>query len=112
MPPAPVMVDYLVCAGAAMHRIVRQGQALARPEDAHSVHVKVEGLEPGRDDWYRFAAGGAASSVGRTRTSSRADQTARLAVASCQARETGHYAAYADIAAWASDAVIHVGDYI
>ena len=37
---------------------------------------------------------------------------ARLALASCNAWESGHFAAYADIARWAPDCVIHVGDYI
>ena len=112
MPAANVPVRYLVCADAAMRTVVREGVVEARPEDAHSVHLKIEGLQPGREYWYRFAVGDYTTAVGRTRTSSAQDTSARLVLASCQAWETGHFAAYADIAAWAPDAVIHVGDYI
>ena len=112
MPNAIVPVRYLVCADSAMRKVVREGSFDARPEDAHSVHLKIEGLQPGREYWYRFAAGDYTSATGRTRTRSAGDATARLALASCQAWETGHFAAYADIAAWAPDCVIHIGDYI
>jgi alkaline phosphatase D len=112
MPAATLPVHYLVCADAAMRKVVRQGTIDARPEDAHSVHLKVEGLQPGREYWYRFAVGEYTSATGRTRTSNARDANARLVLASCQAWETGYYAAYADIAAWAPDCVIHVGDYI
>jgi alkaline phosphatase D len=112
MPAAIMPVRYLVCADAAMRIVVREGVVEARPEHAHSVHLKIEGLQPGREYWYRFAIGDYTSTTGRTRTSNAQDVTARLVLASCQAWETGHFAAYADIAAWAPDCVIHVGDYI
>src|SRR5882762_7864695 len=40
---------------------VARGEALARPELAHSVHVEVTGLRPDRPYFYRFTAGGARS---------------------------------------------------
>ena len=49
-------------------QIVRSGTALAAPEDAWSVHVEIGGLAPGRPYWYRFTAGGAQSTIGRTMT--------------------------------------------
>lgn len=48
--------------------IVAQGEELARPELAHSVHVEVTGLQPDRPYWYRFTAGGERSFTGRART--------------------------------------------
>jgi alkaline phosphatase D len=47
---------------------VREGTEYARPELAHSVHVEVEGLEPGREYFYRFETGGEISPTGRTKT--------------------------------------------
>ena len=49
------------------------------PEFAHSVHVECGGLEPGRDYWYRFIAGGEASPIGRTRTAPARGASARPA---------------------------------
>ena len=37
---------------------------------------------------------------------------AKLALASCNSYESGHFAAFADMARWAPDCVIHIGDYI
>ncbi len=68
MPPQPVEVAWEVATDEAFRNIVRRGEAVAAPELAHSVHVEVPGLEPGRWYWYRFHAGSAASPVGRTRT--------------------------------------------
>jgi hypothetical protein len=46
--------------------------AAAVPELAHSVHVEVNGLRPGRDYYYRFACDGdEESAVGHFRTASR-----------------------------------------
>ena len=59
MPTAPVDVDV----GARGRRGLRaRGRSAARrprrPEFAHSVHVDVAGLEPGREYFYRFVAAG------------------------------------------------------
>lgn len=112
MPLGDVPVRLRVWADDAATRLVREMDVLAVAEDAHSIHERVEGLEPGREYWYRFSVGDYESALGRTRTTSRASPTARLAVASCQSWQSGHYAAYADMAAWAPDCVVHVGDYI
>jgi alkaline phosphatase D len=58
MPTRAVPVDWQVAADPSLGRIVRAGTVLARPAQAHTVHVEVEGLEPARSYWYRFRAGG------------------------------------------------------
>ena len=49
MPDRPVLVRWEVAADEGMRLVVRRGTALAVPALAHSVHVEVEGLLPGRD---------------------------------------------------------------
>lgn len=96
-------------------RIAAKGTASASPELAHSVHVDVTGLQPGRWYWYRFMLGDAVSPTGRTRTAPAAGsmpQQLKLAVASCQHWEFGTYAAHRHIAAAAPDLVAFLGDYI
>src|SRR5690606_32415074 len=85
MPPQPVEVRWEVAHDEAFARIARKGSAIAAPENAHAVHVEVEGLEPARTYFYRFLAGGEASPVGRTRTAparDRGDERLKLALAS------------------------------
>ena len=68
MPSAAVEVKWTVCSDEAMAQVVRTGQALAKPERVHAVHVEVAGLEPDREYFYRFEAGGVRSPIGRTKT--------------------------------------------
>ena len=112
MPSGDVTVRYRVWEDAAMQRLLREGDVVAPEADAHSVHLKLEGLRPGREYWYRFAVGDYESPVGRTRTADSKSPVAKLAVASCQNWQSGQFAAYADMAAWTPDCVVHVGDYI
>ncbi|HUG73537.1 MAG TPA: alkaline phosphatase D family protein [Steroidobacteraceae bacterium] len=115
MPPVDWPLRYEVAEDERFGRIVARGEALAEAGFAHSVHVQPAGLRPARDYWFRFIAGGHVSAVGRTRTLPAArDAVAqlRLAVASCQHYERGHYAAWRHVAAAAPDASVHVGDYI
>ena len=112
MPAGKALVRYRLCADQAMRRTVRDGIVETSEAKAHSVHVVLRGLEPGRDYWYQFTYGKDESPIGRTRTAAATGKAARLALASCQAYEAGHFSAYNDIAAWAPDVVIHVGDYI
>ncbi|MCP6134906.1 PhoD-like phosphatase N-terminal domain-containing protein, partial [Klebsiella pneumoniae] len=54
--------------------IIRRGEALARPELGHSVHVELFGLRPHRHYWYRFSvAGSDVSPVGMARTAPATD---------------------------------------
>lgn len=119
-PPAdipPVEVGWEVAEDEAFARIVRKGSARAVAEDAHSVHVELQGLQPHRWYWYRFHAGSATSPVGRTRTAAAPADAGgmaplKLALASCQQYEQGYFAAYRHMAREDLDLVVHVGDYI
>ncbi|SFD52502.1 alkaline phosphatase D family protein [Massilia yuzhufengensis] len=114
-PPVAMSVRWEVASDEAFRNIVAKGAAPAVPELAHSVHVDVKGLAPGRWYWYRFMLGDAASPVGRTRTAPARDEMPgqlKLAVASCQHWEFGSYAAHLHIANAAPDLVAFLGDYI
>ena len=111
----PIEVDWIVARDEGLRQVVRRGSDVARPELAHSVHVEIEGLEPGRDYWYRFAASGVASPVGRTRTAPPHDrelERLRMAVCSCANFQGGWFAAYDRLAEEELDLVLHLGDYI
>ena len=113
MPAARVAVDWEVADDERFRRLRRSGTAYAAPERGHSVHVEVQGLDPGREYWYRFISGGIESPVGRTRTAAVAGAVdLRIGVASCQHYESGFYAAYAAMARDDLDLIVHVGDYI
>ena len=110
-----IAVDWKIAEDEAMRRIVQTGQAMAEPGWAHSVHVEVGGLKPGRPYWYRFTAAGRASPVGRTRTAPASTdrlQALRFAFASCQQYEQGYYTALRHMAAEDVAVVLHLGDYI
>jgi len=102
-------------ADESLRQPLRQWQVQTDARRAHSVHVLAEGLQPGRPYWYRFVCGSAHSTVGRTRTSPAPDARVsrlRLALASCQHYEQGHYAAHREMARQDLDLVLFVGDYI
>ncbi|NBU26398.1 MAG: alkaline phosphatase, partial [Gammaproteobacteria bacterium] len=99
---------------AFAHR-VQGGVVTAAAEDAHSVHLEVTGLRPGREYFYRFMAGDATSPVGRTWTAPEAGaqlDRLRVGVASCQSYEQGYYHAWRGMMARGVDLVLHLGDYI
>jgi len=115
MPAVAFSVRWEMAEDEGFRRIVAKGTASAAPELAHSVHVDVTGLQPGRWYWYRFMLGDAVSPTGRTRTAPAAaslPDALKLAVASCQHWEFGSYAAHRHITAAAPDLVAFVGDYI
>lgn len=115
MPLVPVAVRWVVAEDPALRRVVQTGIEHAEPEWAHSLHVLVEGLRPGRTYWYAFRIGDWQSTVGRTRTApdvGEKTQRLRFAFASCQHYETGYYAAYRHMAQDAPDLILHLGDYI
>lgn len=115
MPGKAVPVRWEVAADERFARVLRSGSVIADPALGHSVHVEVTGLPAGRTCYYRFEAGGQRSPVGRTRTApALAERPARmrLALASCQHYETGHYVAHREIASSDLDLVVFVGDYI
>ena len=115
MTPDPVEVAWQVAEDEAMTRFVGSGTVTAVAAWAHTVHVEVEGLRPGRWYWYRFKAGGEISPVGRTRTMPAAHVTAerlRFAFVSCQKYEVGLFTGYEHLAREDNDLIVHLGDYI
>lgn len=111
----PQQVVCELFADATMRQPLRQWRVATDAARAHSVHVLADGLQPGRHYWYRFVCGNASSAVGHTRTSPAPGDSAprlRLALASCQHFEQGHFAAHRDIAQRDLDLVVFVGDYI
>ncbi len=115
MPNENVEVKWQVANDEAMTQVVAKGTAVATPDLAHSVHVEVQGLEPGRWYFYQFAAAGEVSPKGRTRTAPKLDelsQRLRFAFASCQHWESGLYTAYKHMANEDLDLIAHLGDYI
>jgi alkaline phosphatase D len=110
-----VAVRWEVADDEGFARIVRRGRVTARPARAHSVHVEVGGLEPGRWYFYRFIAGGEVSPTGRTRTAPPAGErppALRFAFGSCQHFEHGFYAAHRHLAGEGLDLMVFLGDYI
>ncbi|WP_439599090.1 alkaline phosphatase D family protein [Falsiroseomonas sp.] len=114
MPPAGVEVGWQVAEDPGFGRTVAQGQAMARPELAHSVHVELEGLRPQRPYFYRFLLGGQASPTGQARTAPapQAEAALRLVTAGCQHYEHGLFTAWRHIAQEEVDLVFHYGDFI
>lgn len=118
MPRMPVAVDWELSLNRGMTRIIRNGQTLAMPELAHSVHLELDGLQPRSHYWYRFRVAGQESPVGRTLTlpgigdTPDTSATLRFVTASCQNYTHGHFVAYRQMVRDDPDFVIHLGDYI
>ncbi|OAN53385.1 alkaline phosphatase D family protein [Sphingobium sp. TCM1] len=117
MPMLGVPVRWEVAEDEHFARIVRFGEAIARPELAHSVHIEVEGLQSRRPYWYRFLVEGAEPSpVGVARTAPAAGtlpDRVRLGLAGCQSYPQGWYGAYRHLSREPDlDAIFHYGDYI
>jgi alkaline phosphatase D len=115
MPQEDIEVAWEIATDEAMHDGVQSGKTVASPNLAHSVHVELSNLSPGRWYWYRFRAGDAESPIGRTRTMPAANALPpelRFSFASCQHYETGYYTAYEHMAKDELDLVFHLGDYI
>lgn len=112
LPPRAVEVRFEVAEDENFRLIARTGIEIACPEAAHSVHVELGGLRPGRTYWYRFHALGATSAVGRTKTVPVDAARLKLAMTSCQHWELGWFGAYRDMIAATPDLIVQVGDYI
>ncbi|WP_344968902.1 alkaline phosphatase D family protein [Streptosporangium fragile] len=112
MPVRDVEVQWQLATDERFATVVRRGTETARWKRAHSVHVELEGLEPGREYFYRFRAEGHLSPVGRTRTAPAALSPLTFAVAACAHYEHGYYTAYRRLAEQEPDLVVHLGDYI
>jgi alkaline phosphatase D len=89
--------------------ITASGDVTALAAEGHSVHVIAEVAGP---SWYRFRSGDFVSTAGRVAPTPADPTELRIAAASCQHFETGYYAAHRDIAEWAPDLVLFLGDFI
>jgi alkaline phosphatase D len=111
----PVSVTWEVASDEAMRNMVQTGTVETDNRFAHSVHVEVAGLEPGRPYWYRFTALGQQSPIGLAKTApppnARLDHM-RFSFASCSNWEMGYFSAYRHMAQENPDLVIFLGDYI
>ncbi len=112
--PVPIEVKWEIADDEAFHKIVKSGTKVADPTYAHSIHVEVNGLQPGRWYWYRFFSGDAVSPIGYTRTAPALDslEPFRFSFASCQMYEQGYYTAHRHMAEENLDLVVFLGDYI
>lgn len=111
----PVMIGYEIATDDGMRDVIRRGTTASEPELAHSVHLEIAGLMPGRPYWYRFHSGTATSRVGRARTlPASADALAQLrfGFVSCSNYEHGYFSAYRHLTEENPDAVVFLGDYI
>jgi alkaline phosphatase D len=113
-PDEIVDVAWMVATDAGMSRPIARGALRTAAGTDHTVKVDALALEPGRTYYYRFAARGVRSPVGRTRTlPARPTRSIRLALASCSNLPFGFFNVYGRIAARGDlDAVLHLGDYI
>ncbi len=115
MLPEPVRVGWRIAEDEEMRQVVAQGDTVAVPDWAHSVHVEAHGLKPDRWYWYEFRVGNEISPRGRTRTTpadGQMPERLKFSFVSCQHYETGFYTAYKYIAEENPDLVVHLGDYI
>jgi alkaline phosphatase D len=91
--PVPLELDGLGGASkpvSVMWEVAGTVEAVSRL--AHSVHVEVAGLEPGRPYWYRFTALGQQSPIGRAKTAPAPNaqpDSMRFSFASCSNWEVG-----------------------
>ncbi|KQW78884.1 alkaline phosphatase [Brevundimonas sp. Root1279] len=115
MPAAPVPVKWEVASDRGFSTVVQKGEAVARPELGHAVHVEITGLEPGRDYFYRFIAGAERTPYGRAKTAPAAGASlakARFGVLGCMAYEQGLYTAHRKASEDDLDFIYCYGDYI
>jgi alkaline phosphatase D len=95
--------------------VVTRGLVLADKNRDYTTHVRVAGLKPAHEYFYRFETKKTHSGVGRFRTLPPADSndTIRIGYYSCQSYEAGYYLAQAALAKEKDlDLVLMLGDYI
>jgi alkaline phosphatase D len=113
-PGETVDVDWMVARDARMTRLIARGRQRTSAERDYTIKIDAVALDPGSTYYYRFAARGAQSPVGRTRTlPARPTPRLRLAVVSCANLPFGFFNVYSRVAARPDlDAVLHLGDYL
>ena len=115
LPQRSIPVRWEVAEDEKLQKLVQTGTGLAHADNAHSVHVEVQGLKPDREYFYRFIVGKEESAIGRTRTLPLIGKhldNFRFAYASCQDITNGYFSAYKDMVEQNPQLIIHTGDYI
>ncbi len=111
-----VEVSWELARDAGFSAIVRSGRGVAEASRDHTVKVDVDGLEPGQRYFYRFAAGGETSPVGRTRTLPVGPVASlTFAAVSCSNHAAGYFNSYRALAETGGeglDLVLHLGDFL
>lgn len=111
--PMSYDVAFEVAEDREFRNIRKRGWATAWAHLAHTVRVEINGLESGREYFYRFFAGREESPTGRALTAPRDGlQPLRFAITSCAHYEQGYFSAYRHMAAERPDVVFALGDYI
>ncbi len=110
----PVLVSWQIATDPAMTNIIQNGEVQTDNSRDYTVKVDVGNLQAGTAYYYRFAAFGTPSLIGRTRTAPDGDvPRLRFGVVSCSHYQQGYFNAYGRVADRLDlDAVIHLGDYI
>jgi len=104
---------WVVARDPAFADVVDEGEAETGPELDHTITVDVDGLDPATTYWYRFAAGGERSPVGRTRTlPDGPTDRLRIGLVGCARYSVAPLGVYRAVAEREVDLVIHLGDYI
>ncbi|MBC7633245.1 MAG: alkaline phosphatase D family protein [Flavobacterium sp.] len=114
MPDVRIPLSWQIATDERFRRVVRRGVVTTASQLGYAVHVEVEGLQPGREHFYRFSAGPYVSRVGRAVTAPRRDaMPSELAMSfvSCAQFEHGLFTAYRRLAEDRPDLVLHLGDY-
>ncbi len=109
-----VEVNWWLASDAGMQSVVARGSIVTNADRDFSVKADPPGLRPGTTYYYQFAAMGASSPIGRTKTLPVGDiDRVRLAVVSCSNLPFGYFNVYRCIAERPDlDAVLHLGDYL
>jgi alkaline phosphatase D len=110
-----VALTYEIATDPVMRSVVQRGSALGEAAYAHSVHVEVRGLAPGRSYWYRFTSGEAQSRIGHAWTAPALGSPIgrlRFGFVSCANYEQGYFAGYRHLTDEHPDLVLFLGDYI
>lgn len=114
MPHRVVPVEWEIALDERFSKVVQRGTEHATPEEAHTVHADVRGLQPHYEYYYRFRVNGELSPAARTRTAPApgTEPEINFAFASCSSWEEGYFTAYRHMAAERPDVVFHLGDYL
>jgi alkaline phosphatase D len=112
----PVTVRWEVARDARFRKVVSSGRFRTSAARDHTVKLDAKGLRPETEYFYRFAALGQRSPVGRLRTAPGERATPRnlrFGVVSCSNLEAGFFTPYRALAARQDlHAILHLGDYL